>query len=425
MIRKISFLLLITSTSHSQNFVTRNGHQFQQNGKTYYFVGTNYWYGSLLPLQKDATRGINRLKSELDFLKNNGVTNLRIVAGAEGSGVVSGTERIGPPLQKEKGIFDTSVLMGLDVLLNEMSKRNMKAVIYFSNNWEWSGGWLQYLQWNNRIKDSVFTPKMEWEIMRDEISKFYTCEPCITDYLNQVALVIDRTNAISGKKYSNDPTIMAWQMANEPRPMRPSAINAYEKWVERTASFIKSKDKNHLLTIGTEGYIGTENKDVFKKIHSDKNIDYLTLHIWPKNWQWFTGKDIMSAMDTIENMSADYINYHQELALELKKPLVIEEFGLPRDGFSFDINASTKGRDTYFKKILTKLSLSKGSNGVIGGINFWAYGGIAKPIPGQLFRKNGDDYMGDPPMEEQGLYSIFNSDTSTWKVINTFTKPRK
>jgi mannan endo-1,4-beta-mannosidase len=30
--------------------------------------------------------------------------------------------------------------------------------------------------------------------------------------------------------------------------------------------------------------------------------------------------------------------------------------------------------------------------------------------------------MGDPPMEEQGLYSVFDSDSSTWKVINAFIK---
>ncbi|MEO6948926.1 MAG: cellulase family glycosylhydrolase [Ginsengibacter sp.] len=417
--------IFIITISNAQDFVTQNGEQLQLNGAPYYFVGTNYWYGSLLSLQKDPNRGIKRLRNELDFLKNKGITNLRIVAGAEDTGVVSGVERIGPPLQKTKGIFDTSVIRGLDMLLYEMSKRDMKAVIYLSNNWEWSGGWLQYLKWNHRISDSLFTAKMDWDLMRDEISKFYECEPCITDYLNQVAFVMDHTNSISGTKYINDPTIMAWQMANEPRPMRPSEINAYENWVEKTASFIKSKDKNHLLSIGTEGYIGTENKTVFHKIHDNKNIDYLTIHIWPKNWQWFTGKDLTAAMDTILSMTSNYIEYHKDVAQELKKPLVIEEFGLPRDGFSFDIYASTKGRDTYFKNILQKWSADKKSNGVIAGINFWAYGGIAKPIPGQLFWKQGDDYMGDPPMEEQGLYSIFNSDKSTWKVIKRFTTTSK
>jgi mannan endo-1,4-beta-mannosidase len=30
--------------------------------------------------------------------------------------------------------------------------------------------------------------------------------------------------------------------------------------------------------------------------------------------------------------------------------------------------------------------------------------------------------MGDPPMEEQGLNTVFDSDGSTWEVINSFSK---
>jgi mannan endo-1,4-beta-mannosidase len=71
----------------------------------------------------DPKRGIERLRKELDFLKRNGITNLRIMAGAEGSGKIIGVERVRPALQVEKGIFDTAVLKGMDILLTEMDKR--------------------------------------------------------------------------------------------------------------------------------------------------------------------------------------------------------------------------------------------------------------------------------------------------------------
>ena len=32
-------------------------------------------------------------------------------------------------------------------LLAEMGKRQMHAVLYFNNSWEWSGGYGQYLEW--------------------------------------------------------------------------------------------------------------------------------------------------------------------------------------------------------------------------------------------------------------------------------------
>src|SRR6266705_6222718 len=73
-----------------RSFVSVKGHTFYTNGKPYYFVGANYWYGGLLGLEKDKRKGIERLRQELDFLQSHGVTNLRLMAGAEGSGLING-----------------------------------------------------------------------------------------------------------------------------------------------------------------------------------------------------------------------------------------------------------------------------------------------------------------------------------------------
>src|SRR5688572_14205883 len=114
----VSVLFPIDLTAQ-QSFVQRKGHQFMLNGKPYYFIGANYWFGSVLGLEKDKSRGIDRLRKELDFLQSKGVNNLRVMAGAEGSGLVLGVERVGPPVQPEKGKFDANVLDGLDILLEE------------------------------------------------------------------------------------------------------------------------------------------------------------------------------------------------------------------------------------------------------------------------------------------------------------------
>ena len=42
-----------------------------------------------------------------------------------------------------------------------------------------------------------------------------------------------------------------------------------------------------MVSIGHEGRIGTEGMKLFEEIHADKNTDYLTIHIWAKNWNWF------------------------------------------------------------------------------------------------------------------------------------------
>lgn len=424
---KKSFLLFLTfiflQFANAQKFfITVKNQQFVVNNQPYYFIGANYWYGGLLPLEKDKGKGIERLRKELDFLKAHGVINLRVLGGSEGAGIINGVTRVGPPIQPEEGVFDPDFLKGMDVFLNELDKRKMTAVIYLSNNWNWSGGFLQYLRWNHEIPDSVFLKDISWTLLGDYTCKFYDCEKCITDYRNQVKYIVSRVNASTHKKYSEEPAIMAWEIANEPRPMCPSAVNSYKTFISNTAAYIKALDPNHLVTTGTEGYQSTQGMPLYQEINNDHNIDYLTIHIWPKNWSWLNVKNIPGSIDSVIVKTVTYINQHKAVAEELNKPLVIEEFGLPRDNQSFDMNSTTRYRDIYYHKMLSEWLKSKRAGGILAGVNFWAYGGLAMTTQGQTWWKEGDPYIGDPPMEEQGLNTVFNGDKSTWNLIDSFSK---
>lgn len=426
----VSLLAGTTQSVTPQQFVERNGVNLELDGRTHTFIGTNYWYGPLLGLEKDPRRGIRRLRRELDLLKANGVTNLRLMAGAEGSGQINGVTRVGPSLQPTNGRFDAGTLDGLDLLLAEMAKRDMKAVIFLSNNWEWSGGFQQYLDWNRLVPDELNNRKLDWNELRDIIARFYVCYECKQGYRSQMRYVLSRVNKINGRAYTNDPTIMAWELANEPRPMRPGARDRYKEWIRDVAAEIKSIDRNHLVTIGHEGWVGTEGMELFEEVHRDPNIDYLTIHIWAKNWQWYRGFNFAEAFP----IATKYIEDHIAVAKRLNKPLVIEEFGLPRDPLevrngstlgrrptraiagseilSLTPGSPTKLRETYFSQIFSYVG-----KGPVAGANFWAFGGSGRPVKGQVFWKAGDDYLGDPPMEEQGLNTVFDVDVSTWRVI--------
>lgn len=419
---RILFFLLISLGLSAQHYVkAENGHFVYQN-QPYYFVGTNYWYGSFLGLNKNPEKGIKRLQRELDFLKEKGITNLRVLVGVEGSGKINGATRVQPAWQYEAGKFNDENLKGLDVFMDEIAKRNMKAVLFLSNNWEWSGGWLQYLRWNNRIDQETFQRVMNWDELRDETSKFYTCGECIAQYQTQVKRIVERKNSVNGKKYRKDKSLMAWEIANEPRPMRATAIDAYRRFISSTAALLKKLDRKHLVTTGSEGEMGSENMKVFKQVHADKNIDYLTIHIWPKNWGWLDVNDMKGTFAKLKENTIQYISSHEKAAAELKKPLVLEEFGLPRDGHVFQPGTPTALRDEYFETILDLWKISRDHKGNFAGVNFWAYNGEAIPVSGQTYWKHGDDYMGDPPMEEQGLNGVYNSDVSTWKIIQKYSK---
>jgi len=417
-------LLFVASISLAKGgFVEVRGEKFVVGNTPYYFVGANYWYGALLGRETDKRRGVERLRSELDLLKSLGIDNLRVLAGAEGDGMLNGITRVGPALQPEKGKFDDDALKGLDLLLAEMRKRDMRAVIYLSNNWEWSGGFQQYLFWEKRVDPALVSRKPSWDELRDTVKEFYSCPQCIAAYQIQAAKVISRRNSINRIAYVDDPTIMAWEIANEPRPMRPAANALYEKFLSDTAALIRKLDRKHLITIGHEGYIGTESIELFEKVHADKNIDYATIHIWPKNWGWLANPDLEKALANAEVETRKYIDANLAVADKLNKPLVIEEFGFPRDGRSFDRSATTHLRDRYFEAVLANLGTSR--RGTVAGVNFWAFAGLGRAANTDFIWKAGDDFTGDPPMEEQGLNSVFDTDRTTLSLLKNAARSAK
>ena len=123
-----------------------NGH-FIRDGKPYYYIGTNYWYGAILGSKgKEGNR--QRLIEELDMMKANGIDYLRALTGAEGPD--GEPRRVSPALQVSPGVYNEELLEGLDFLLVEMAKRKMVAVLFLNNAWEWSGGFSQYLAWSGK-----------------------------------------------------------------------------------------------------------------------------------------------------------------------------------------------------------------------------------------------------------------------------------
>jgi len=398
-------------------FVKSVDGQFMLDGLPHYFMGANYWYGGILSL---TVEGKQRVREELDFLKANHVTNLRILAAAEGSGPVNGKMTVEPAYQITKGQFNDSLLAGLDYLLVEMGKRNMKAVLFLSNNWEWSGGFLQYLNWANILPDSIMRRTLTWDENRDWVSKFYSSKDCDEAYRKQVERIVGRTNSITGKLYKDDPTIFSWELANEPRPMRPAAITAYLGWIKNSADFIKGLDTNHMVTSGCEGRMGVETPEVFESMHRITSIDYATIHIWPKNWGWFKDTSISASLNKVVESSNSYINEHVLICEKMRKPLVIEEFGMPRDGHVYNTTATVDLRNQYYASIFDLCAESAKSKGIIGGYNFWAFSGIGRPSGKTEYYTKGDDLLGDPPQEEQGLNSVFSSDETTWSLIKKF-----
>jgi len=410
-------LLLSTIACQAQEKITVKGTQFYKGDKPYSYIGTNYWYGSMLASKKIGDR--KRLLRELDLMKKNGIDNLRVLVGADG-GKYDFTVR--PALQYEQGKYDEDLLDGLDFLINEMSKRNMYAVLYLTNNWEWSGGMSQYLEWNGKGAIPVPNiPPNTWPQFMSYTEQFHSCEPCMEALNNHVKFIIGRTNAYSKKKYNEDNTIMAWQVGNEPRLFTVENEAKFTKWLNNIVDLIDSLDKNHLVSTGSEGKNSSnDSMEIFERTHQNPNIDYLTMHIWPKNWNWFKADNAEATMPkTIEN-AGKYIDDHIKVANNLKRPIIIEEFGLPRENENLNSGASSIYRDKFYSYIFGRALESHKNGGPLQAANFWGYGGEGKAVNETGKWNPGEPLTTDPPQEPQGLNSVFNGDKSTLEIVKKY-----
>jgi mannan endo-1,4-beta-mannosidase len=376
--------------------VVRNGH-FLLDGRPYYFVGTNFWQGMNLAVDGPGGNRAMLLK-ELDRLKMLGITNLRVMASSEGPD----TEpyRMLPALQTSPGVYDESVLDGLDYLLDQMGKRGLKAVMVLNNYWYWSGGMAQYVAWRD---DTGIPYPGDWNTFMTYSARFYYCQECQGWYRDHIRMLVNRVNPYSGKAYRDDPAIFSWELGNEPR-------NYPLNWVYDSAAYIKSLDSNHMVTTGSEGALpdGSQN---FLSTHSSPDIDYATIHIWPQNWGWYSPENPGSFNTALAYAHLYFSNAERDCKI-MMKPLVLEEFGLARDYLPlrniFDPGSPTTFRDRFYREMFGQVYASMAAGGPAAGDNFWAWAGEARP---------GYAWVGDPPHETPGWYSVYDIDETTLEVI--------
>ena len=406
--------------SPASPYVTVQDGHFVRNGQPYKYIGTNFWYG---PILASEGRGgdYDRLCRELDTLKALGLTNLRVLAGADGAdGVFS---RVEPTLQTAPGVYNDTLLVGLDRFLVELGKRDMQAVLYVNNSWEWSGGYGQYLEWATGEKALIPLVDGYWPFMQ-QMRKFQHSEAAQQLYFNHLRTLVGRTNSLTGKPYCEDPAIFAWQIGNEPRcfsgggdldaQSQQSIREGFLAWMTEAAGIIREIDPNHLISTGNEGLMGCEQDTLLlRQVNEIPGIDYMTIHIWPYNWSWAAADSLVEDLPVaIENTSA-YLRLHRRLADELGMPVVAEEFGFPRDGFSPDMSATTKARDSYYNYIFSTVGT------LLDGANFWGWSGLA--VPNHVQWESGDPYTGDPAQEAQGLNGVYISDSTTTMIKQSIT----
>ena len=126
----------------------------------------------------------------------------------------------------------------------------IKLVIPFTNNWSDFGGMDQYVRWRGGRTTTTSTPT-----------------PVIRGwYKDWISHVLNRVNTLTGVAYKDDPTVMTWELGNEPRCSgsgrlpRVGALHHrdHHRLGRRDDPPHQAVDRNHLASVGDEGFLRTD-----------------------------------------------------------------------------------------------------------------------------------------------------------------------
>lgn len=305
--------------AQGNDFVKQAGPELRLHGKLFRFAGSNNYY----PMYK-SKRMVDDL---LATAASQGFRVMRVwgsldIGNQDGSGSIRG---------KADGVYfqywDGSApayndgadgLQHLDYLIAKAGQVGLRLVIPFVNNWNDFGGMDQYVRWRGGQYHD----------------QFYT-DPVIRQwYKNWIAHLLNRTNSYTGVKYKDDPTIMTWELGNEPRclsagayPRSPSCTTqTLIGWADEMSTYIKSIDNKHLVSVGDEGFYCLPNAAHWTENCGEgvdtlaftalEHIDVMSFHLYPDSW----GRD--AAWGT------QWIQRHFRDARALNKPAMLGEFGL-------------------------------------------------------------------------------------------------
>jgi len=341
------------------SFVTQQGNQLMLDGELFRFAGTNNYY---MHYKSD-----EMITSVLDDAQKMGLNAIRVWGFMEGIShnhtMQAAPGKFTPPVGVD------SALERLDFTVAEAKKRGIRVVIALTNNWGDFGGMPQYVKWFDG----------------EHHDDFYRNEQIKDAYKLYAKHIINHKNSYTGVLNRDEPAIMTWELANEPRAQSDTSGNLLFNWAQEMSDYVRTQAPNQLIALGTEGfftrpgeedwaYNGNEGVD-WERILTLPNISYGTFHLYPEHW----GKH------NAEEWGTKWIVDHAKAARAANKPAVLEEYGIGKN--------EPQNRDLIYRK-WTETAFNEG----LAGSMFWILTSYEPNQPGNLY----PDYDGFRILKDGG-----------------------
>ncbi len=390
-------------------FAYTQGTRFMLDGSPFYYAGTNCYYLTFKSQEavdsvfKDAeAMGLKviRVWGNLDVGVKTGTTDSEgkpvFTNNNDGPGEKDGIyfqyfdKDLGKPVINE----GKDGLQKLDYALYQAEKHGIKLLITFTNYWDAFGGMGQYIKWAQELGITG--------LKKDD---FYTNETLKGWYKDYVSGLLNHTNPYTGRKLKDEPSVFAWELANEPRCNTDAQCkdNILYNWAKEMSEYVKSVDPNHMVALGDEGFYnkpygyyneyttsnyafyGAEGVD-FEKLMTIDTLDFGTPHLYLDQWgmkHTGTGQDDLL-----------WFKIHGETCAELGKPVILEEFGLTNRTI----------RDSEYEQWFEVLEGNVYETVEYAGTNYWM---IASYIDGALY----------PDYDQYTVYGPEGTDTESTRQL--------
>ncbi len=305
------------------DFVIRRGTALCHRGSRLRLVGSNAFY-----LQEESARealgwtgSLTSVHDTFAAARRNGVRVLRMAAF---------NERLADPavIQSAAGVLEENGLRALDRVIARAADENIYLVMVLSNYWDDYGGLPAYFRWFGLPSDydhraqSMLDPRVQ---------------QALKQYISALA---QRTNTVTGRRYIDEPTILAWELMNEPRGtnLHDGGVR-FAGMIHSLAQTLRTAGAQQLIVAGDEGYdsdpsgydmhfwrtmddrlIHPDRGESFRRVVNDPLIDVATVHWYPDHWRVPVGM--------AREGGVRWLREHVAIAAEANKPVLFEEFGL-------------------------------------------------------------------------------------------------
>lgn len=245
------------SGPQASTFVTKSGNQLMLGDERFRFGGENqYWLGldenvgGINPADPPAVELPTFFRIR-DGLNTASIMGSRVVR-AHTVGVSVGSPKSFEPTL---GHFNKDAFASADYAVAEAGRLGLKLIVPLTDNWDYyHGGKYTFLRWLG-----VSTA--------DGGAAFFSDPTVRVAFKQYISEVLTHVNPYTGKRYVDDPTVMAWELGNELNGMTP-------EWINDISSYISALAPKQLVAAGAQS--GTDTG-----VLASPDVDIIDAHYYP------------------------------------------------------------------------------------------------------------------------------------------------